>query len=232
MSFPILMTGVTPAGQGRVPLHPDDAARFEADHQDALAQRGLAFQRQMQRLDEVARIKRQLERGAGPIDQQATLNAAEAALSSAGWKPESTALQDFNVWATSQPESRNAILHANAIPENLVFQTLEALSADGGNPRSREDIAARLGSALPGAFYPPAGYAVETGRDRLYESGGPVAGLLTELAIPDVVSAGVAVAGPAGRMLRSADNAFKTASRAELVDEAGNVIRRLRLQSQ
>lgn len=232
MSFPIVMTGVTPAGQGRVPLHPDDAARFEADHQEAIAQRGLAFQRQMERLDAVAKRKRYYDRMPGPIDQQASLDKAEADLSSMGWRPESTAVQDFGVWATSNPESRNAILHANAIPENFLFQAFEALSADGDKPRSREDIAARLGRALPGAFYPQAGYAVEPGRDRLYETGGPIAGLITELAIPDVVSTGVGVAGPAGRMLRSADNAFRSASRAELVDEAGNVIRRLQLQSQ
>lgn len=207
-------------GHRRVPLHPGDAAKFRQQHNDALTaddqRRSEMFAAEMLRLDALAKRKNEYDRmQPGPLDQQLSYDMASEDIGvPASRKPEPS----FDTWATSDPESRNIPLHILSIPENFVYQATEALS------ENKPDIASRLLASVPGAFYPPSGYPVEPGRDRMYEELGPVTGLAIEMAMPGVAD----VSKPLRGAYRAADRAFRFPIRTELVDEAGDVIRRLR----
>jgi len=174
------------------------------------------FAAEMLRLDALAKRKNEYDRmQRGPLDQQLSYDMASEDIGvPASRKPEPS----FDTWATSNPESRSIPLHLLSIPENFVYQATEALSG------SKPDIGSRLLSSVPGAFYPPSGYPVEPGRDRMYEELGPVAGLAAEMAMPGFGD----ISRPLRSAYRSADRAFRLPIRTELVDEAGDVIRRLR----
>lgn len=233
MSFPILMSGASTAPPRRVPLHPGDVARYEDQHSEAMSRRQAAFDREMERLSAVAQAKRHYEdlQRPGPVDQEAALQNARKYLYEEGFRPESLRSYDSDVWATSNPESRAAVLHAMAIPENFVYQVSDALSSGyDSSPKTLSERISRIAMAVPGAIYPPAGSAVEPGRDQMYEKLGPIAGTAAEWLMPDPRSAGKA-ARPAVRLMRAADNAWKNAGRATLVDDAGNVIRQLRVSN-
>ena len=207
-------------GHRRVPLHPEDAAKFRQQHNDALTaddqRRSEMFAAEMLRMDFLAKRKNEYDRiQRGPRDQQLSYGMASEDIGvPAHRKPRPS----FGTWATSDPDSRNIPLHILSIPENFVYQTAEALS------ENKPDIASRLLVSVPGAFYPPAGYPVEPGRDRMYEELGPVAGLAAEMAMPGGADALRLLRG----VYRAADSGFRLPIRAELVDEAGDVIRRLR----
>lgn len=177
------------------------------------------------RLDALAKRKNEYDRlQRGPLDQQLSYDLASEDIGvPAARKPEPS----FDAWATSSPESRNLAMHVLSIPENAVYQVTEALS------ESKPDIGNRLLAAVPGAIYPPSGYAVEPGRDRMYEELGPVAGLAAEMLMPglDVSAAGKlgsSVARRAGNLYGVVDAAWRAPIRAEIIDDAGDVIRRLR----
>ena len=250
------MTGVTPAGMGRVPLHPDDARRFADQHLQAMQLQQNAFDQKMQRLGAVAAAKRGFDFGMrsapervtfplvsgddttwvqdtlpsrmpnpGPVDQEASLRKANALADSTGVPDPSTLPADLGAYITSQPDTRNALLHMALIPENAILQAGEALSGQ----KSAGDVASRLASSVPGAFYPPAGYAVEPARDRMYEELGPIAGLAVDYLMPGPAEA----VGGLSSLVRTADKGLRSIPmRADLVDDAGDVIRRLRAESQ
>lgn len=225
MSFPVLLTGAS--NPRRVPLHPDDAARYEQDHSDALSAQQAAFDREMQRLDAFAAAKNEYDtlqrRRLGPVDQEYSMRKAGEVMADLGMKPEWGVGTDLRAWATSQPTTRAPLFHVMALPENLAYQAADALS--GQKPIG--EIAKRLALAAPGSLYPPAGYAVEPGRQGLYERS-PVAGMAADFLMPDPTLVGRA-AKPAVRLMQAADDAWKTAGRAQLIDDAGNVIRQLRV---
>lgn len=207
-------------GHRRVPLHPEDAKKFRQQHNDALTadnqRRSEMFAAEMLRLDALAKRKNEYDRmQPGPLDQQLSYDMASEDIGvPASRKPEPS----FDTWATSSPESRSIPLHLLSIPENFVYQATDALS------ENKPDAGRRLMSAAAGAIYPPAGYPVEPGRDRMYEELGPVAGLAAEIAMPGFGD----VSQPLRRVYKAADRAFRLPIRTELVDEAGDVIRRLR----
>lgn len=174
------------------------------------------FAAEMLRMDFLAKRKKEYDRmQRGPRDQQLSYDmAAEDIGAPAYRKPEPS----YGTWATSDPDSRNILLHMLSIPENFVYQAAEALS------ENKPDIAGRLLASVPGAFYPPAGYPVEAGRDRMYEELGPVAGLAAEMLMPGAAE----VVTPLRGAYRAAGNAFRLPIGAAPVDEAGDAIRRLR----
>ena len=224
---PILMTGVTPAGMGRVPLHTEDARRFADKHLEALQLQQNTFDQKMERLRAVADAKRAVERRMrpGPVDQERSLRQANEMADGAGVSDPSTLPADFLAYMTSRPETRNALLHSALIPENAILQVSEALS--GQKPAG--EIASRLARSVPGAFYPPAGYAVEPARDRMYERLGPAAGLAVDYLMPGPAEA----IGGLSSVVRAADKGLRSIPmRADLVDDAGDVIRRLRAEAQ
>jgi len=220
-------------GHRRVPLHPEDAAKFRQQHNEALAaddrRRSDAFAAHNLRLAFIAERKKRydrMQRQQGEVDQQLSYNMA---VEDFGMPAPSKPGTSLSAWATSTPESRNLALHILSVPENFVYQAEEALS--GQKPPG--EIAQRLAAAVPGSFYPPAGYPVEPGRERMYEELGPVAGLATEMAMPGLDAAalgrlGSSVARRAQNLYGAADAAWRTPVRAELIDEAGDAIRRLR----
>lgn len=225
MSFPVLMTGVTPPGSGRVPLHPEDADRFEQQHSEALSRRQAAFDNEMHRLKMLADRKRYVDRmqSPGPVDQELSLRMAGKSLADEGIKPNGTLAEDFRVWATSSPRTRNIALHASLVPENMILGAMDALSDQ------KPDALSRLAAAVPGSLYPPAGNAIEPARDDMYESLGPIGGTVVDFAMPGL---GLPEAKAASRVVggayRALDDAWKGAIRADLVDAAGDTIRRLR----
>ena len=256
MAYPLLMTGVTPAGMGRVPLHPDDASRFADQHLQAMQRQRNAFDQKMARLGAVAAAKRGFDfgfrsepervefplvsgddntwvqdtlpgrmHGPGPVDQEQSLRQANELADSFGVPDPSLLSADLGAYVTSQPGTRNALFHMALIPENAIFQAGEALS--GQKPAG--EIASRLARSVPGAFYPPAGYAVEPARDRMYEKLGPAAGFAVDYLMPGPAEA----IGGLSSVVRAADKGLRSIPmRADLVDDAGDVIRRLRAEAQ
>lgn len=225
MSFPVLMTGVTPPGSGRVRLHPGDADRFEQQHSEALSRRQAAFDSEMRRLEMLAERKQYVDRmqSPGPVDQELSLRTAGRSLAREGIKPNGTWAEDFSVWATSKPRTRNIALHASLIPENMILGAMDALSDQ------KPDALSRLAAAVPGAFYPPAGNAIEPARDDMYESLGPIGGTVVDFAMPGIgVPEAKAASRAVGGAYRVLDGAWRNAVRADLVDAAGDTIRKLR----
>ncbi len=226
-----LIAGDNLVGSKRVQLHPEDAAKFAAEHKAALdaddQRRSEMFAAEMLRLDHIAKRKAEYDRmQRGPRDQQLSYDLATEELGiPAQRRPEPS----FDTWATSQPETRSPLVHLISIPENFVYQSLDALSDQKPLP----EIGDRLAKALPGAVFPEMGYPVEPGREHMYKELGPVGGLIAEFSMPGLdVAAGAKVLSSAGRRARNlyeaADAAWRGARRADLVDRNGDVIRRLR----
>lgn len=201
----------------RIPLHPGDADLFEKNLAAAEDDTALIKASELERLSALADWKRHFDRAQspGPVDAQESYRlAAKTVGPSPSWM---RGLSGAREWVNSTPRSRHPLLHGLLIPENAIFGAMEALSGD----KPLTERASRLALAIPGAIYPPAGYPIEPARDRMYEDLGPIAGTAVDFMLP---GPGEASAGlhAAGRFLRPPR--IPTA----LVDEAGDVIRRLR----
>lgn len=226
-----LLAGDNLIGAKRVPLHPEDAAKFTEQHNAALTaddqRRSEAFAAEILRLGALAERKNEYDRmQRGPRDQQLSYSLA---VEDIGMPSQRKPTRSFETWATSEPKSRSLLVHLLSVPENFVYQATEALSDQKPLP----EVTQRLSSAIPGAVYPPSGFPVEPGRERMYEELGPVSGLAAEMLMPglDFAAAG-RVGSSAARRARglygAANKAWKSPVRAELIDNAGDVIRRLR----
>jgi hypothetical protein len=121
-------------------------------------------------------------------------------------------------WASSEPRTRNAYLHAMLIPENTIYGAMEALATPETWERPREEVLGRLAMALPGAIWPEVGYPIQPARDRMYEELGPIFGTAADFAMPGL------------EIIPKASNAARFGSGAPtfLEDKFGNAIRRLR----
>lgn len=206
----------------RVPLHPDDAAQFRETEQKSLQMQGNAFRSEMDRLAAVAYLKREDERrqsqADGPVDQEQSARRATKGAGQYGFhggSPSGEQMEQWAAWTVSEPDTRNLLLHAMLVPENAIMGTLGAFTERG----QTKD---RLAKAIPGAFYPPAGYPVEPERERMYESLGPIGGLAADYLMPGPVEAGQGM-GQAASRLR-----YGGGAPVHLIDQFGNEIRRLR----
>lgn len=205
----------------RVPLAEDDAAYFRDVANQAEQTANIPFQSEMDRLRVIAAAKRAAERGAGPVDQEASLRFASKFAEDQGFTggtPQmATGLKNL-AWLSEEPESRNVFFQAALVPEQALMNAAEALSGE----KTLADRAARLGMAVPAAFFPELGYPVQQSYDRMYESN-PVAGLLMDfVGMPDVGSTAAALRG-ATRAMR-----YGGGVPTHLIDKNGNVIRQLR----
>jgi hypothetical protein len=211
---------------GRVPLHPEDAAQFRETETKALQTQGSAFRRQMDRLSQMAENKRAVERymGAvdGPVDQERSLRIAANVADREGFRgdtPVGAQRENMAAWMASEPDSRNYLLHSLLVPENAI---MGAMGAFTDRAQEQGNLIDRLGKAVPGAFYPPAGYAIEPERDEMYRSLGTIGGTAMDYLMP---GPGEAVGGmkSVGARLR-----YGGGAPVHLIDQFGNEVRRLR----
>lgn len=207
--------------RARVPLAEGDAEYFRQIADQAEQTANIPFQSEMNRLRVIAAAKRAAERGQGPVDQDASLRfgmkfADERGF--AGGTPQmATGLKNL-AWLSEEPDSRNVFVQAALVPEQALMNTAEALSGE----KTLADRAARLGMAVPAAFFPELGYPVQQSYDRMYEAN-PVAGLLMDfVGMPDVGSTAAAMRR-ATKTLR-----YGGGVPTHLIDKDGNVIRQLR----
>lgn len=205
----------------RVPLAAEDAEYYRriADQSDLTAK--IPFQSEMNRLRVIAAAKRGAERTNGPVDQEASLRFGMKFADDMGFPggtPQmGTALENL-AYMNSEPDSRNVFYQAALAPELALMNASEALSGE----KPLAERAARLGAAIPAAFFPEVGYPVHQAYDRMYESN-PVAGLLMDYVfMPDVGSTASGI-GRASNRLR-----YGGGVPTHLMDASGNVIRQLR----
>lgn len=226
----------------RVPLHSEDAAyhRRMRDEAGYMAEDlESAMRRQdTDRLAVIAAAKydaeRAMRRGMYPgqqgreVDQDAAARYGIRLADRYGVGSRSPRLQalaglsNATAWVESEPDSRSVFMQTMLIPESAVLGTAEALShGPDGKPRDSADMMSRLAWAIPSAVYPDLGYPIQPARDRMYKDLGPIAGTAADLLMP-----GPEVLLPA----RNALNAVRYGRgvQTELIDGAGEVIRRLR----
>lgn len=225
----------TQQSYGRIPVHPEDADTYQKWYEEA--EDGVDAFNQAKRLAEIRRLsdvaawKRAFDRAQrpGPVDSERSYQLAvkRAGNSQADTLPFalSHGLAEASKWAYSQPRDRNALLNIMYIPENAILGAAEALSGD----KTLAERGHRLLTAIPGAFYPPAGYPIEPARDRMYEALGPIGGTAIDYVMPGPMEATKALRpllAPFGQAMDLAR--YGAGARADLVDEAGDAIRRLR----
>lgn len=208
----------------RVPLNPADAEYNKGILNRAEANADAVFQQEMDRLGAVAWAKKQAERNlrGQPIDQEATYRTGAKfadKLGATGATPEYGNLMKNFVYMAEEPDSQNVFFQASLVPEHVLMHGVEALSGE----KSLGERAARLGMAIPSAFFPELGYPIQPAYDRMYEKLGPVGGMLMDFVLmPDVGSTGMAAKRSVDRLR------YGSGAVTELVDEAGETIRRLR----
>jgi hypothetical protein len=211
---------------GRVPLHPEDAEQFRETETKALQTQGSAFQRQMDRLAVMADHKRRAERHMaahdGPIDQEESLRHGAKVADYYGFRgdtPVGAQRENIAAWMASEPDSRGYLLHSMLVPENAI---MGAMGAFTDRAQEQGNIIDRLGKAVPGAFYPPAGYPIEPERDEMYRSLGTIGGKAMDYLMP---TPGEAVGGMTRGVARLR---YGGGAPVHLIDQFGNEIRRLR----
>jgi len=214
----------------RVPLNPEDARvnkeRYEDAVQAGLDAESLMRAQDLRRLKLIAEGKRYAERDmrrAGPVDQDVAMRFGANIADHYGATGRSAlpmavkGLSELSAYGESQPESRNVFHQAMIIPEQAIMHASEALSGD----KSLSDRAARLLMAAPAAAMPDLGYPVNPAYERMYASN-PIAALAVDYMMPGLEVAAV----PAIRLMDRAR--YGRGAATHLVDDAGNVIRRLR----
>lgn len=207
--------------RSRVPLPPEDADYYRRQADAAEQAAALPFQSEMARLSLVADAKRAAERTRGPIDQEASLRfgmkfADEQGLS--GGTPQLANALKGLAWLSDEPDSRNVYLQTAYIPEHALMHAAEALSGD----KPLAERGARLAAAIPAAFFPELGYPIEKSYDRMYDANPVAATLMDFVGMPDVGSTASAIRKLSGSAMRG------SGIPTHLVDQHGNVIRRLR----
>lgn len=208
----------------RVPLPKEDAEYNKGILNRAEANADAVFQQEMDRLGAVAWAKKQAERNlrGQPIDQEATYRTGAKfadKLGATGATPEYGNLMKNFAYMAEEPDSRNVFLQASLVPEHVLMHGVEALSGE----KSLGERAARLGMAIPSAFFPELGYPIQPAYDHMYDKLGPVGGMLMDFVLmPDVGSTGMAAKRGVDRLR------YGSGAVTELVDEAGETIRRLR----
>jgi hypothetical protein len=205
----------------RAPLPPQDAAYFRKNLDAAEQEASMPFQSEMARLGVIAQAKRAAERTNGPIDQDASLRFAMKFADdhgiSGGTPQYSNALKGL-AWLQEEPDSRNVFLQASLAPEQMLMHASEALSGD----KTLSERGARLATAIPAAFFPEVGYPIQGAYDRMYDAN-PVAGALMDfVGMPDVGSSASAIRKLSGAVR------YGGGVPTHLIDQQGNVIRRLR----
>ncbi len=212
----------------RVPLNPEDAARYRQDYenaQDSAAGLESSMRAQdLRRLALIAQGKRYAERQMrrdGPVDQERSMQFGAKLADEYGATGRSTGMQalkglaDFSEWAASEPESRNVYHQALIIPEQAIMHASEALSGE----KPLYERAKRLAMAVPASVVPSVGYPVQQAYDRMYDTN-PVMALAVDFAMPGLDAV------PSVKVM---DRMFYgPGAPTQLVDEAGEAIRRLR----
>lgn len=208
----------------RVPLNPEDAEYNRGILNRAEANSNAVFQQEMDRLGAVAWAKKQAERNlrGQPIDQEATYRTGAKfadKLGAQGATPQYGNLMKNLVYMAEEPDSRNVFFQASLVPEQALMHGIEALSGE----KSLGERASRLGMAIPAAFVPELGYPIQPAYDHMYDKLGPVGGMLMDFVLmPDVGSTGMAAKRGVDRLR------YGSGAMTELVDDAGETIRRLR----
>jgi hypothetical protein len=212
----------------RVPLNPEDAARYREDYEDSVDRaselESIMRAQDLQRLAMIAEGKKYAERGMrrlGPVDQERSMQFGARAADEYGATGRSPGMEvlkglaDFSAFAQSEPESRNVYHQALIIPEQAIMHASEALSGE----KPLYERAQRLAMALPAAVVPSIGYPVQQAYDRMYDTN-PVMATAVDYALP-----GLEVIPSA----RGVERLFYgSGAPSHLVDEAGELIRRLR----
>lgn len=209
--------------KSRAPLAPEDAARYRKIEDDMEANVSIPFQNEMARLGVIGQVKRQLERGGGPVDQEASLAGGVRyadKIGATGGTPEMQNGLKFLRYMASQPDSRNVYMQAMLMPEQAIMHATEALSGD----KSLAERGQRLAMAIPAAAFPELGYPIQPAYDRMYERFGPIGGLAVDYLMP---GPGEALAGMGG-LAKATDKGLRQFSiPTALVDRQGQVIRQL-----
>lgn len=214
----------------RVPLNSEDARvnkeRYEDAVQAGLDAESLMRAQDLRRLKLIAEGKRYAERDmrrAGPVDQEVAMRFGANIADHYGATGRSAlpmavkGLSELSAYGESQPESRNVFHQAMIIPEQAIMHASEALSGD----KSLSDRAARLLMAAPAAAMPDLGYPVNQAYDRMYATN-PIGAIAVDLMTPGLENAYQPTKKLMGA-IRHGDG-----SPTYLVDQAGEVIRRLR----
>ncbi len=227
----------------RVPLQKDDAAYNSRVYEDAKATASdlESYQRalDLERLAYVAAQKRQSERmmrrgmygglSGREVDQEAAIRdgvrfADRYGATGRGIGTQyASGLANASAWAASEPESRSIFMQAMLAPEHALMHTMEAFSSDGDTPRPTSEVAGRLATAVPASFFPEVGYPIQPAYDRMYRELGPVKGAFVDfVAMPGLDAVG-------NPLMRGVDRMrYGSGARTDLVDQAGEAIRRLR----
>ncbi len=227
----------------RVPLHPDDAAYNRKVYEDARAdvsdiesaQRSLDLHRLAHVAAGARHAERMMRQGQYPglsgreVDQEMAARDGVRFADRSGAAGRSMqlgylgGLARAGEWASSEPESRHIGMQAMLVPEQALMHAMEALSSDGDVPRPTSETASRLAAAVPAAFFPEVGYPIQPAYDRLYRELGPIKGAFVDYAaMPGVDFIGRPALRGVERMR------YGTGARTDLIDQAGDVIRRLR----